>query len=122
MHLLLTVSGIQYSRTTTDQGLTWSALQMTPLPNPNAGIDAVALSDGRVLVVYNHTPSGRSPLNIAVSNDGGSWQAALVLENQAAKEFSYPAIIQTRDGLVHVTYTWHRERIRHVVIDPQKLT
>jgi alpha-L-rhamnosidase len=57
-----------------------------------------------------------------VSDDGRRWQAALVVEDDPGKEFSYPAVIQTRDGLVHITYTWHRERIRHVVIDPAKLT
>jgi predicted neuraminidase len=104
-----------------DQGRTWSALALTSLPNPSAGIDAVTLSDGRQLLVYNHTANGRSPLNVAVSTDGKQWQAALVLEDTPGQEFSYPAVIQTRDGLVHVTYTWHRTRIRHVVIDPAKL-
>ena len=37
-------------------------------------------------------------------------------------ERRYPAVIQTSDGLVHVTYTWKRTRVRHVVIDPRKLT
>ena len=76
--------------------------------------------DGRALVVYNHTSRGRSPLNMAVSSDGKTWKAALVLEDQPG-EYSYPAVIQTADGLVHVTYTWKRQRIKHVVIDPRKL-
>ena len=104
-----------------DQGRTWSPLALTTLPNPSAGIDAVTLRDGRQLIVYNHTATGRSPLNVAVSTDGRAWQAALVLEDAPGQEFSYPAVIQTRDGMVHVTYTWHRTRIRHVVIDPAKL-
>ena len=66
-------------------------------------------------------PKGRSPLNVAVSRDGVAWDAALTLERDPG-EYSYPAVIQTSDGLVHVTYTWRRERIRHVVIDPAKLT
>jgi predicted neuraminidase len=105
-----------------DQGKTWSKLALTPLPNPSAGIDAVTLRDGRQLLVYNHTANGRSPLNVAVSSDGKTWEAALVLEDTPGQEFSYPAVIQTRDGMVHVTYTWHRTRIKHVVIDPAKLT
>ncbi|MEJ7616857.1 MAG: sialidase family protein [Pyrinomonadaceae bacterium] len=103
-----------------DGGLTWDAMKATALPNPNSGIDAVTLKDGRALVVYNHTRRGRSPLNVAISNDGHTWQSALVLENEPG-EYSYPAVIQTSDGLVHVTYTWKRKRIKHVVVDPQKL-
>jgi len=103
-----------------DGGKTWSAMKVTSLPNPSAGIDAVVLRDGRALVVYNHTTRGRSPLNIAVSSDGKIWKAALTLEDQPG-EYSYPAVIQTGDGLVHVTYTWKRKLIKHVVIDPKKL-
>ena len=95
-------------------------MKITSLPNPSAGIDAMILKDGRALVVYNHTTRGRSPLNIAVSSDGKIWKAALTLEDQPG-EYSYPAVIQTGDGLVHVTYTWKRKLIKHVVIDPKKL-
>jgi predicted neuraminidase len=102
-----------------DGGKTWSPMQMTTLINPNSGIDAVMLKDGRALLVYNHS-KGRSPLNVAVSADGRTWQAALKLETQPG-EYSYPAVIQTSDGLVHITYTWKRQRIRHVVVDPKKL-
>jgi len=102
-----------------DSGRTWSEMRLTELPNPNSGIDAVTLRDGRQLLVYNHTVKGRSPLNVAVSADGKEWRAALTLEDEAGMEFSYPAVIQTGDGLVHITYTWKRERIKHVVIDPR---
>jgi predicted neuraminidase len=103
-----------------DSGKTWSKPTLTPLPNPNSGIAAITLKNGQHLLVYNHTPKGRSPLNIAVSKDGKTWQAALVLEQEPG-EFSYPHVIQTQDGLVHVTYTWKRQRIRHVVLDPAGL-
>lgn len=113
-----------------DGGMSWGKMTLMELPNNNSGTDAVTLKDGRHLLVYNHTgnrpdidrPSGfRSPLNVAVSKDGKSWEAALVLETEPKKEFSYPAIIQTSDGLVHITYTWKREFIKHVVLDPAKL-
>lgn len=104
-----------------DGGKTWSELSLTDLPNPNSGTDAVTLKDGRHLLIYNHTARGRSPLNLAISRDGKTWEAAAVLENEPKKEFSYPAIIQTSDGLVHITYTWHREKVRHMVVDPAKL-
>ncbi len=103
-----------------DQGQTWGPLELTALPNPNSGTDAVTLADGRQLLVYNHTARGRSPLNVAVSSDGRTWKGGLVLEKEAG-EYSYPAVIQTRDGRVHITYTWKRQRIKHVVVDPQQL-
>ncbi len=103
-----------------DGGRSWSPVTLTVLPNPNSGLDAVTLHSGRHLIVYNHTARGRSPLNVSVSEDGVTWEAALVLEREAG-EYSYPAVIQTSDGLVHVTYTWRRQRIRHVVIDPTRL-
>jgi len=103
-----------------DGGKTWSAMAATALPNPNSGLDAVTLADGRHLLVYNHTPKGRSPLNVAVSEDGKAWKSALVLESQPG-EYSYPAVVQSADGLVHVTYTCKRQRVKHVAIDPAKL-
>ena len=95
-------------------------MTLTVLPNPSAGTDAVTLADGRHLIVYNHTPKGRTPLNVAVSSDGRLWAAAVVLEREPG-EYSYPAVIQAPDGLIHVTYTWKRQRITHVVLDPKRL-
>ena len=103
-----------------DEGKTWGKMTATTLPNPNAGTDAVTLRDGRHLIVYNHTKNGRSPLNVAVSKDGREWQAAAVLENESG-EYSYPAVIQSTDGLVHIVHTWKRQRVKHVVLDPAKL-
>lgn len=100
-----------------DQGRTWSAAKETALPNPNSGIDAVGLRDGRILLIYNHATEGRTPLSLAVSHDGGdTWKRFLDLET-APGEYSYPAIIQTTDGNLHATYTWKRRRIKHVEIE-----
>jgi predicted neuraminidase len=104
-----------------DRGRHWTPLVRTALPNPNSAIDSVLLQDGRALLVYNHSATERGLLNVALSPDGEQWNAALVLENTPADEYSYPAVIQTRDGLVHITYSWKRERIRHVVLDPAQL-
>ncbi len=97
------------------------------LPNPNAGIDVVTLQDGRFLMIYNHLGSGESGwgrrglLNLAISGDGKEWRKVAVLEQEKKAEFSYPAIVQAGDGLVHMTYTWKRQRIKHVVIDPAEI-
>ena len=103
-----------------DGGRNWSEPALIKLPNPNSGIDAVTLKDGRHLLVYNHTAKGRTPLNVAVSKDGKAWHAALVLESEPG-EYSYPNVIQADDGLVHVTYTSKRRLIKHAVVDPAKL-
>ncbi|MDB6154416.1 MAG: hypothetical protein JWL90_2869 [Chthoniobacteraceae bacterium] len=103
-----------------DGGKTWGAMNRLALPNPNSGVDAVTMKDGRHVLIYNHTDRGRSPLNVAVSADGLTWQAAAVLESEPG-EYSYPAVIQSADGLLHFTYTWNRKKIRHVVADPATL-
>ena len=111
-----------------DGGTTWGKMALLDLPNPDSGTDAVTLRDGRQLLVYNHNVrtgsnnKGRSPLNVAISDDGKNWRPVLILENNpdAPSGFAYPAVIQTHDGLVHITYTWERKRIKHIVLDPNK--
>jgi predicted neuraminidase/ABC-type molybdate transport system substrate-binding protein len=115
-----TRAGRVFETWSSDGGRTWTPMTLTALPNPNSGIDAVTLRDGRHLIVYNHTDRGRSPLNVALSVDGKTWTAARVLESEPG-EYSYPAVIQSSDGLVHITYTWRRQRIKHVIIDPSAL-
>ncbi len=97
----------------TDGGLSWSDARPIDLPNPNSGIDAVALRDGRVVLVYNHTTNGRTPLNLAISSDGLHFRMFQTLEDQPG-EFSYPSMIQGKDGELLITYTWNRKRIRFV--------
>lgn len=111
-----------------DNGETWSALSKTSLPNNNSGTDAVTMKDGRHVLVYNHVlPPGdlakgpRTPLNVSISKDGKEWSAALILEDSPISQYSYPAVIQTADGMLHFIYTWRREKIKHVVVDPSKL-
>jgi predicted neuraminidase len=108
-----------------DNGKTWSEIDKTNIPNPNSGTDAVTLKDGRQLLVYNPTINNpgkwggpRTPLALAVSVDGKAWKPALVLEDIEG-EFSYPAIIQSHDGLVHISYTYKRTKIKHVMLDPK---
>jgi len=110
-----------------DSGKTWSEMKASNLPNNNSGTDAVTLADGRQLLVYNHVlpPDGeekgaRTPLHVAISDDGINWYAALILEDSPVSQYSYPSVIQTSDGMVHIVFTWRRERIKHVVADPSK--
>jgi predicted neuraminidase len=111
-----TKAGKIFSTKSKDDGRSWSELTLLDLPNPNSGTDALTLKDGRHLLVYNHTHSGRSPLNLALSTDGAHWEMVLALESEAHAEFSYPAVIQTADDLVHITYTWKRKLMKHVVV------
>ena len=100
-----------------DGGKTWGPMSLLDsVPNPSSGTDAVTLKDGRHLLVYNPVPKGRTPLVVASSRDGRTWSPLVTLEDQPG-EYSYPAIIQTADGRVHITYTWKRERIKHVVLE-----
>lgn len=103
-----------------NNGQSWSAADTIPVPNPNSGTDAVSLQDGRQLLLYNPTQryegkwgGPRSPLSVAISENGKDWQEIAQLETEPG-EFSYPAVIQSADGKLHITYTWKREKIRHV--------
>ncbi|WP_149193493.1 sialidase family protein [Luteimonas suaedae] len=117
-----------FSVVSNDDGATWGPMTLLDIENPNSGTDAVMLRDGRALLVYNPTLAGedwwdgRGVLAVALSDDGVHWRRVLTLEDSPKDEFSYPAVIQTRDGLVHVSYTWKRQRIKHVVLDPRLLS
>ncbi|KAA3439788.1 sialidase family protein [Rufibacter hautae] len=109
-----------------DGGNSWGKLSKTSLLNPNSGTDAVTLKDGTQVIVYNpDVPgkdwfNGRGKLYVAVSKDGNTWKDVAVLEDGKEEEYSYPAIIQTKDGLVHITYTYNRKNVKHVVYKPAK--
>jgi len=106
----------------TDEGKNWSPLAKTKVLNPNSGIDAVTLSSGLQVLIYNPMESGkdwvngRNKLNVAVSADGKIWKDVAILEDEPTGEFSYPAVIQTSDKVVHVVYTANRKSIKHVAL------
>ncbi|SFC44839.1 Predicted neuraminidase (sialidase) [Zunongwangia mangrovi] len=117
-----------FSTWSEDNGETWSEMELLSIPNNNSGTDAVTMDNGKHALIYNHVlPAGdnykdkRSPLNLAISEDGINWEAALVLEDSKISQYSYPAIIQGSDGMLHAVYTWRRQRIKYVKIDPEKL-
>lgn len=101
-----------------DNGTNWTPMKLSSFPNNNSGIDAVTMSDGRHVVVYNDTnvDGRRSPLSIAISDDGEHWQKLLNIEPDDGKEYSYPSIIQASDDSLWVLYTWHRRRIAYAII------
>lgn len=96
-----------------DEGLTWTPAHPLQVPNPNSGIDAVRLRDGRTVLIYNNTTTGRTPLNLAVSTDGEHFNMFHTLEDQPG-EYSYPSMIQAQNGDLLITYTWNRKTIHYV--------
>jgi alpha-L-fucosidase len=97
-----------------DEGVTWTPVEATSLPNNNSGIDAVTLDNGLFLLVCNPVENGRNKLSVLISDDGKAWDTLVVLEDQSEGEFSYPAIIQGKDGQIHITYTYNREKIKYI--------
>ena len=103
-------------------------MTLSEVVNNQSGTDAVTLADGRHALIYNNfetlpmTKKGvRTPCSIALSDDGIHWHHALTLEDSPIDQYSYPAIIQGRDGKLHAVYTWRRQRIAYKEIDPLKL-
>lgn len=104
-----------------DGGENWGPARKTGLPNPGSGIDVVKIAGGDLILIYNHSKLARFPLNLARSTDDGkSWKIVKTLENQTG-EYSYPAIVQGTDSLLHMTYTWNRTHIKYVRLDPKDL-
>ncbi len=110
-----------------DDGLTWSKVKPTTVLNPNSGIDAVTTKSGLFLLVNNPLKSGktwdagRNRLDLYASNDGKNWVKVYELENHKKGEFSYPAIIQGKDGIIHITYTFNRTKIKHVSLTVERV-
>jgi alpha-L-rhamnosidase len=111
-----------------DNGDTWSNVTLLDVPNNQSGTDAVTMQDGRHVLIYNNfaslpgTKKGvRTPLSIAISDDGTHWRHALTLEDSPISQYSYPSIIQGKDGKLHAIYTWRRLRVAYKEIDPAQL-
>lgn len=118
--LMRTRNGRLATSFSSDQGDSWSKVVLTDVPNNQSGTDAVTLSDGRHALIYNNfgtltgTKKGvRTPVSIALSDDGTHWRHWLTLEDSPISQYSYPAIIQGKDGSLHCTYTWRRQRVAY---------
>jgi len=113
---------IQYAESR-DDGVHWSEVSFLEIPNPGSSVDVVALKSGRWLMVCNDTEEGRHSLAAMLSEDQGrtwKWVRHLERRDPGKGSFSYPSIIQTRDGLIHVTYSYHvpeGESIKHVAFN-----
>lgn len=104
-----------------DGGLTWTRPEPIDVPHSNSGLDAIGLADGRAVLACNPTTTGRTPLELLVSDDDGvTWARSLVIEDGEG-EHSYPSLLQARDGTIHVVWTWRRERIAHAIVAPGEL-
>lgn len=121
-------NGLLATAWSSDKGETWTPLTLSTLPSNNSGTDAVTLKDGRHLLVYNNfrTVPGerkgpRTPLNIALSKNGVKWYTSQTLEDSPISQYSYPSVIQGKDGKIHIVYTWRRQRIKYTMLDPKEL-
>lgn len=113
---------VQYSESE-DDGVHWSPVQFLDIPNPGSSVEVIALRSGRWLMVCNDTERGRHQLAALLSEDEGrTWKYVRYLEkrNPGEGSFSYPSVIQDREGLIHVTYSYHLpegKSIKHAVFN-----
>lgn len=110
-----------------DEGESWSYTEKTDIPN-TASVELLVLQDGRWAFAGNDIEDGRYRMVLMLSDDEGeSWKRKEYLENDPGQKesYSYPCLIQTSDGLLHITYSSRtietQKSIRHVVVDPGKI-
>ena len=110
-----------------DNGETWKATEKSDIPN-TASVELLVLKDGKWAFLGNDIDDSRHQLTLRISEDEGkTWKKSVAIENDTVKKggYSYPSLIQTADGLLHMTYSHHPEKgrksIRYVVVDPAKI-
>ena len=110
-----------------DKGESWTATKKTDIPN-TASVELLVLNNGKWAFLGNDIDDGRYQLSLRISDDEGkTWKSKFFIENDLSKKgnFSYPSLIQTSDGLLHITYSYHPEKskksIKYVVVDPEKI-
>ena len=103
-----------------NQGGSWSAPEMTSLPNPLSGISAVSANNS-IAIIYNHTlEHQRYPLSVSLSRDeGNTWEKNWTLD-KAKLEVSYPSFISGNNNTIHGVYTYNRRMIKYVNINKKK--
>ena len=115
--------------TSGDGGKTWSNVQDSQLPNPGSGSDTVTLANGHWMIAYNDTEGGRHSLAVSLSEDEGkTWpytrHLLLSVDPEQKASGAYPAIIQSEDGIIHLTYSYRAaqsklESIRYFSFEEQ---
>lgn len=100
----------------TDGGMTWSAVTQTELLHPGAGVEALVLDNGHLLMIYNDVEEKpRDQLAVSISDDRGKtwkWTRHIIVEEDG--RFDYPSVIQAADGTLHATYSHYLKTIKHV--------
>ncbi|HYM62091.1 MAG TPA: sialidase family protein [Thermoanaerobaculia bacterium] len=108
---------------TGDGGLHWSPVASTPLIQRDSALAGARLDDDSLLLIYNSSPLDRRSLSMVRSKGDGHWSPPYAIErdlapdDQIRREYSYPFITRSRDGVYHVVYTWQRTLIRHVAFN-----
>lgn len=101
-----------------DLGKTWSKIREADFPNPNSGFDVIKLSNGLLIGVINYSSKDRGNLTMIISKDRGkTWHPINTFENSEGKEYSYPFLLKTLDGIYHLTYTYERKKIKHIMFN-----
>lgn len=114
------------TQTSNDSGLSWTPVEKSLLPNPGAGIIGLVLNKTQqLLLAFNNDDEEREDMSLAISNNQGkTWQLAQVIEENRLQvpdknqQFSYPWLLQTNNGNIHLLYTWHKSHIKHVIFNP----
>lgn len=130
-------------------GKSWSAAKYIDIDNPNSSLEVKALADGRWVMICNDMKNfkkigtgccdGRQRLALYVSKDEGeNWKRKMIIEDDTEKpdipeqrgRYHYPSMIQSRDGLLHLVYTYNNREtpygegkensIKYVLIDPKE--
>lgn len=109
-----------------DEGMTWSRVTEMDLPNPGSSVEVIRLANGHWLLIYNDTTDGRYSLNLSLSTDEGetwTWNRHLEKNKPEEGSFSYPSLLQSRDGMIHATYSCHlsgeKKTIKHVMMNEE---
>jgi len=96
-----------------DRGETWTPVADSEHPNPGSGADLINLSNGWLALILNDTEAGRHRLQVRLSDDDGrTWKWRRYLERDPDDSptkggYHYPSLIQSRDGTLHASYSWH---------------